>query len=193
MACSRSPAGKTLPAGSTVLALGDSLTFGYGAPPGAGFPEILAQLSGWNVINGGVNGDKSADALRRLPPLLAQYKPQLVMTGIGGNDFLRREPTRVTRDNLSAIADTVARQNIGQILIAQPQVSTGALITGRLSDHPLYAEVAAEKNIALFAGAWSDILSDKKLKSDQIHANGRGYRQFAEKLYLFLQKQGWAA
>ena len=66
-----------------LAALGDSLTAGFGAPKGADYPAQLAQLVGRKVINGGVSGDTSAQALARLPDLLAQ-KPKLVVVSIGG-------------------------------------------------------------------------------------------------------------
>ena len=59
--------------GSTVLALGDSLTYGYGAAPAAAYPVQLATLTGWKVINGGVSGDTTADALARLSGLMRQH------------------------------------------------------------------------------------------------------------------------
>ena len=67
----------------------------------------------------------------------------------------------------------------------------GALF-GKLSDHPLYQEIAEQYQIPLLSGAWSEILGDKDLKSDQIHANAEGYRKFAELLKAFLEEQGLA-
>ena len=56
----RNAVGTLLPAGSRVLALGDSLTYGSGAPPEAAYPAQLAALTGWQIVNGGVPGDTSA-------------------------------------------------------------------------------------------------------------------------------------
>ena len=84
--------GQALPAGATVLALGDSITDGTGAAAEAAYPVQLARATGWNVVNGGVPGDTSAQALARLPALLAEHHPALVIISIGGNDFLRRLP-----------------------------------------------------------------------------------------------------
>lgn len=92
-----------------MLALGDSLTFGYGANPGESYPAQLQKLTGWSVVNGGVSGDTSAQALSRLPALLAR-KPKLVIVGIGGNDFLRKVPEEQTRANIAKIIETVRRK-----------------------------------------------------------------------------------
>ncbi|WP_096108653.1 arylesterase [Neisseria lactamica] len=178
-----------IPEGSTVLALGDSLTFGYGADPGESYPAQLQKLTGWNIVNGGVSGDTSAQALSRLPALLAR-KPKLVIVGIGGNDFLRKIPEEQTRANIAKIIETVQKENIPAVLVGVPHITLGALF-GHLSDHPLYEDLSEEYGIPLFGGAWAEILGDNDLKSDQIHANGKGYRRFAEKLSDFLHTQGF--
>lgn len=178
-----------IPAGSTVLALGDSLTFGYGANAAESYPAQLQKLTGWNIVNGGVSGNTSAQALERLPALLRQ-QPKLVIVGIGGNDFLRRYSEDETRGNIGKIIETVQKENIPVVLVGVPHISIGALF-GRLSDHPMYETLAEQYKIPLFADAWSEILGDDKLKSDQIHANAAGYRKFAEELDGFLGKQGF--
>ncbi|HFC6379648.1 TPA: arylesterase [Neisseria lactamica] len=178
-----------IPEGSTVLALGDSLTFGYGANPDESYPAQLQKLTGWNVVNGGVSGDTSAQALSRLPALLAR-KPKLVIVGIGGNDFLRKVPEEQTRANIAKIIETVQKENIPAVLVGVPHITLGALF-GHLSDHPLYEDLSEEYGTPLFGGAWAEILGDNDLKSDQIHANGKGYRRFAEKLSDFLHTQGF--
>ncbi|ENX8736185.1 arylesterase [Neisseria gonorrhoeae] len=178
-----------IPEGSTVLALGDSLTFGYGANPGESYPAQLQKLTGWNIVNGGVSGDTSAQALSRLPALLAR-KPKLVIVGIGGNDFLRKVPEEQTRANIAKIIETVQKENIPAVLVGVPHITLGALF-GHLSDHPLYEDLSEEYGIPLFGGAWTEILGNNNLKSDQIHANGKGYRKFAENLNQFLRKHGF--
>ena len=187
--CGRKAARSALPRGSRVLALGDSLTAGFGASAGGDYPRRLAGITGWQVINGGVSGDTSAQALARLPGLL-QPKPGLALVCIGGNDFLRKLPEAETRNNIAEIIESVQKENIPAVLVGVPHLSVGALF-GHLSDHPLYQELAEQYKIPLFGDAWSEILSDEKLKSDQIHANAAGYKAFAEKLEKFLQEEGF--
>lgn len=181
---------RALPSGSVVMALGDSLTAGYGASPKADYPQILAQNTGWQVINAGISGDTTADVLRRLPEVL-QNQPQLILLSIGGNDFLRKVPLNETEKNLHDIIHTIQKQSIDLVLIAEPQPSISAAVLGHLSDHPIYAELAKTHQLPLFADGWSDILSDSHLRSDTIHANDQGYRQFAEQLAIFLRKNGF--
>lgn len=188
--CSREQPKEYLPADSTVVALGDSLTYGYGATPQTSYPAILAELTGWQVINAGVNGNISADVLARSAAVIAQ-NPDLVLLGVGGNDVLRRTESMTTKANISATIKTIKAANIPVVLIAEPHFSSSALF-GKASDNPIYKEIAASEEIPLYSKGWSQVLSDDSLKSDQIHANAAGYRHFAEGLYAFLQDEGLA-
>ena len=179
---------RKLVAGDAILAVGDSLTAGFGAPKGADYPAQLAQILGHKVINGGVSGDTSAQALARLPDLLVQ-KPKLVVVSIGGNDFLQRQPESGTRENIRKMVADIRATGVPAVLVAIPHFTTGALL-GMVSEHPLYAELADELDVPLLKGAWAEILGDKDLKSDAVHANAAGYRLFAEKLAGFLRKLG---
>ena len=190
VACGRKPArAQAVPAGATVLALGDSLTSGVGASADTAYPAELARLTGWKVVNGGVSGDTSAQALARLPGLLQQHQPALVIVGIGGNDFLRRQSAATARTNILRIC-TEARDNGAQVLlVAVPELSLMAA-AGRLSDHPMYEEIAEELKIPLHTKGWSSVLAQERLRSDQIHANAAGYAEFAQGLVGTLRQTG---
>ena len=179
---------RKLVAGDAILAVSDSLTAGFGASKGADYPAQLAQILGHKVINGGVSGDTSAQALARLPDLLVQ-KPKLVVVSIGGNDFLQRQPESGTRENIRKMVADIRATGVPAVLVAIPHFTTGALL-GMVSEHPLYAELADELDVPLLKGAWADILGDKDLKSDAVHANAAGYWLFAEQLAGFLRKLG---
>lgn len=183
------PQHAALPAGSTVLALGDSLTAGYGAKAEESYPAQLATLTGWQVINAGVSGDTSAEALARLPALM-QEKPALVLLSIGGNDFLRRQPEAQTRANIGQIIERVQASGTPLVLVAVPHLSVGALF-GSPAEHPLYEDLARQYQVPLMQDGWSPILGENSLKSDQIHPNARGYRLFAEKMADFLAEEGF--
>ena len=191
-ACGRKTKGQAVPAGATVLALGDSLTQGVGASsPAHAWPAVFERLSGWRVVNGGVSGDTSDMALARLPALLREHRPQLVIVSIGGNDFLHQQSGAATRDNIRAIVQQSQSAGAQVLLVAEPQPSVAAAL-GRVSDHPMFAELAKELRVPLLENAWSDILSDEKLRSDRIHANDAGYEQFARELLGATQKLGLA-
>lgn len=167
-----------VPPGSTVLALGDSLTFGTGASAETSYPTVLAGLTGWNVVNAGVPGDTSAQALARLPALLAEHQPKLVIVSIGGNDFLRKLPESDTRAHVHAICKQSLDAGAQVLLVAVPRATVAAAL-GQMTDHALYAEVAKDLKIPLQREAWGEVLAQPDLRADAVHANARGYAQFA--------------
>lgn len=188
-ACGGKTKYQKLSAGSKVLALGDSLTAGYGAAAGEDYPSQLAKITAWEVLNAGVSGDTSEQALVRLPEWLEQ-QPQLVLLSIGGNDFLRRLPESETRKHISQMIGMLQDKQIPVVLVAIPYFTTGALM-GRISEHPLYADLARQYRVPLLSGVWADVLSKQEMKSDAVHANAIGYRYFAEKMADFLKQQGF--
>ena len=167
-----------VPPGSTVLALGDSLTFGTGASAETCYATVLTGLTGWNVVNAGVPGDTSAQALARLPALLAEHQPKLVIVSIGGNDFLRKLPESDTRAHVHAICKQSLDAGAQVLLVAVPRATVAAAL-GQMTDHALYAEVAKDLKIPLQREAWGEVLAQPDLRADAVHANARGYAQFA--------------
>ncbi|MFO1224798.1 MAG: GDSL-type esterase/lipase family protein [Burkholderiaceae bacterium] len=174
------PRAQPVARGATVLALGDSLTHGTGAAPEAAYPAMLEGLTGWRVVNAGVSGDTSAQALARLPALLAEHAPALVLIGIGGNDFLRRLPEADTRANVRRACELARDAGAQVLLIAVPRPTLAGAFTGSLTDHPLYGEIAEALKLPLQRQGWAEVLGDDSLRSDRIHANAQGYARFAQ-------------
>ena len=187
----RKPAVAALKADARVLALGDSLTVGYGAAPEQAWPALLAQLTGWRIDNEGVNGDTSAGALQRLEALLAAGSYDAVLVGIGGNDMLRGVSQQATKANVAAIV----RQALGHTpyvaVIATPAPEPLRATVGALSDAGFYQEVAAAEKALLIPNVYSTVLSDAALRSDRIHANAQGYAVVAQQLADQLKAAGW--
>ncbi len=191
VACSE-PKLDALPAGTRVLALGDSLTAPHGVQPGEDWPTLLGQKSGWVVVNAGVSGNTSAQALDRLPGLLEQHDPQLVLVTLGGNDMLRRQPQGQTVTNLGRMLDLAKAHGAKAVLLATPKPSLAGAVFNNLSPPDFYAEVAKERKVPLIADALPEVLSDTNLKGDQLHPNAAGHALLATKIFEALKKIGYA-
>lgn len=189
-ACGGQPA-EPLPTGTVVLALGDSLTAGYGLDPEQAWPALLAEKTGWKIVNGGVSGDKTADALARLPALLDEHAPKLVLVTLGGNDMLRKLPEGQTRGNLERILALAGGRGARAVLVATPRPSVAGVVFQRLSAAPFYAEIARERKVPLVEDAIAEVLSDPELRLDQLHPNAEGQRVLAGKLFDALRKLGY--
>lgn len=192
VACGKSARHATVPAGQTVLALGDSVTFGTGAAPGEDWPTLLAAATGWRVVNAGVPGDTALAAQDRLPALLAEHRPALVIVEIGGNDFLRRRPAAEVKQDIRRLLQAARASGAQVVLVAVPALSLMAAVAGRPSDAPLYAELADEEQVALVPEVFSAVLGDPALRADAIHPNAAGYRQMAQGLLQRLKALGLA-
>lgn len=195
-ACDSTSQYQALPERANVLILGDSLTYGTGAAEGEDYATLLATSTGWNVINAGVPGNKSADGLARLPDLLAEYhdgaqKLDLLLVELGGNDFLKKVAQAETKHNLQTILMQAKVKNIPTVLLAIPEFSPIGAAFGSLSDHPLYAQLADEANTPLISNIFSDVLANNNLKADPIHPNAEGYRKVESELREALVRLGF--
>ena len=180
-----------LPAQTTVLILGDSLTQGVGASSTqTSYPSLLKQQTQWNIINGGVSGNTSAQALARLPELLQQHQPKLVIISIAGNDFLQRLPNSDTQANIAQSIALSQQSGAQVLLVAVPQLTLAAAV-GHPNDHAMYADLTQTQQVHLLEDAWSDVLGDEALRADPVHANDAGYQVFTKSLTKRLQQIGW--
>ncbi len=173
-----------LAASDTVLAFGDSLTFGTGAKPEDSYPAVLAQLISRNVVRAGVPGEQTAGGLARLPAMLDEHRPKLVIVCLGGNDMLRKQPQSAIETNLREILKTIRARGIDMVLVGVP---TPGLIT---SAPEFYTKLAQEFGIPYEGKIVTSVLYSPELKSDPIHPNADGYRKMAEAIAKLLRDAG---
>ena len=172
----------------TILAFGDSLTYGFGANPNESYPTFLSQYTGLKVINAGVNGNTSEEGLRRLAPLLNDPSIKLIILFFGGNDIMQKRSMSALKNNLKTMIQIAKEKKIEILLVSVPNITLFGLST-----LALYEEVADEENIPLLSGMLADILSQPSLKSDQVHPNAQGYKKMAESIYRRLKENRWIA
>jgi lysophospholipase L1-like esterase len=177
---------QTLNSQESILAFGDSLTYGYNAKPSESYPTVLAQLSAHKVINAGINGETSAEGLKRLPQLLKDKNIKLMLLCFGGNDIIQKKSIASLKENLKTMIQMAKEKNIEVLLISVPNLTLFGL-----SPLELYEEVADEENVVLASGILAQILEQPSLKSDQIHPNALGYKIMGEKIYEKLKEEGF--
>lgn len=174
----------TLGTDATILAFGDSLTYGTGAKPGEDYPSILANLSNLSVINAGIPGEISSKGLQRLPDLLNQHNPDLLILIHGGNDILKKLPRLEQKNNLLTMIKLATAKDIEVLMLGVPEPGIF------LKSAAIYEEISNETTIAGEFSILPDILGDQSLKSDIAHPNAKGYRQMADKIFEFLKDSG---
>ena len=189
----KAPKAAAVPTGATVLALGDSLTQGVGASAETAYPHVLAERTGWKVVNAGVSGETSRQIADRLPGLLDEHQPALVILCAGGNDWLQRKSEQDVQTEISRMLQLCKARAVPVLLVAVPELSLSAALTGRMKDHSIYQTLAKDSKVSLLSGAWSEVLGNSAMRADQVHANAAGYARFAELLETQLRASGFLA
>ena len=184
MACSSQPKLPSLANDATIVAFGDSLTFGTGAEPTKSYPAVLEKMIGRRVVNAGIPGEVTGGGLLRLPEVLEREKPALLLLCHGGNDELRRLNQQQAANNIREMIRLAQKREIAVMLIAVPAPGLS------LSPPSMYREIAKELFIPIEEEILSSILSNSSLKSDYIHPNAEGYRHLAESIATLLHKSG---
>lgn len=164
--------------GYVILALGDSLTAGYGLEEGNAFPHKLEDIlnkSGIQakVINGGVSGDTTAGGLSRLDWMMSS-KPNLVVIELGANDGLRGLKPTVTRANLAAILAQLNERQVNVLLtgmLAPPNLG----VEYEAEYNAIFPELAKKFNVPLYPFFLTGVIDDPKFnQKDGIHPNADG-------------------
>src|SRR5437762_2238598 len=109
-------------AARTILVVGDSLSAAYGIDVRAGWVALLGErlareAPDYQVVNASVSGDTSAGGLARLPALLRQYRPAVVIVELGGNDGLRGLPPAQMKNNIVAMIGKSKAQGARVLLL----------------------------------------------------------------------------
>ncbi|MCL7420719.1 MAG: GDSL-type esterase/lipase family protein [Methylobacter sp.] len=174
-----------LPDDAVILAFGDSLTYGTGASRLSDYPNVLSELTSLEVINEGIPGEISEEGLERLPALLDEYQPKLLILIHGGNDLLRKIPSEQIAANLNKMIEEAAGRHIEVVMLGVPQPNL--LI---LTSADFYQRIAKDRNVLVDLNTLPDILGDNSLKSDMIHPNDAGYQLMAGNIFKLLQEAG---
>lgn len=175
-----------------ILVFGDSLSAEYGLARGTGWVKLLADRlaashPGYRVVNASVSGETSSGGVTRLPALLAEHRPALVILELGSNDALRGLPMDMTERNLDAMA-RASRDAGAKVLIAGMQLppNYGRAYTERFRQ--LFATVAERHGAGLVPFLLDGIAKDtKQFQADRIHPRESAQPVLLENVWRSLQ------
>lgn len=171
----------SLKEGSVILAFGDSLTYGFGVKRELSYPSIIQSRTSFKVINAGVNGEVSAEGLKRLP-LFLEKKPDLVILCHGGNDIIRNLPAKELKQNLLTMIQRIEQSGAEILFVGVPNFDLFGFDT-----HEVYEEIAEETGVVFESKVLTTISKDRSLKSDYVHPNEKGYEKMAEAFMQYLR------
>lgn len=172
----------TSSSGKNIIAFGDSLTYGVGSSPGNDYASVLSDMLDQPVLNAGVSGDTTKDALKRLQRDVLERNPRIIIILLGGNDLLAGVREEETYQDLSTVIDRIHSAGAAVVLVG----IRGAPFLGSLEE--TYAALAKEKKTAYVPNVLDDIWDRRELMSDPIHPNDRGYALMAERIAPVVRK-----
>jgi acyl-CoA thioesterase-1 len=198
----------------TVVCFGNSLTAGYGATiPGEddttkAYPAYLQDKINILVINAGISGDTTDDALKRVKADVLAKNPKVVIIELGANDLFQKVLPQTTKENLQSIINLLAKDG-RKIYVAKfyteavaremanthgiPDFDIQTMIIAQYDDiFNTIASENSEKNVELIEDIWDGVWGINM--SDKVHPNGKGYEIMADNYFNamkpYLQEQG---
>lgn len=163
---------------ATILVFGDSLSAEYGLPRGTGWAKLLSDrlakgAAQYSVVNASISGETTSGGLTRLPQLLQQHRPSVVVLQLGANDGLRGLSLASMRENLVAMI-RASRGAGARVLLIGMRIppNYGRDYAQRFAD--IYAQLAREEKVALvpfLLAGFADELS--YFQDDRIHPGER--------------------
>jgi acyl-CoA thioesterase-1 len=159
-----------------ILVLGDSLSAEYGLPRGTGWVTIMEkqlqnEKSPWTVFNASISGETSSGGLTRLPPLLSQKKPGIVMIELGANDALRGLPPAQTEANLRKMIQ-MSKKAGARVLLFGIQIPTnyGQSYTSQFKE--IYPKLSSEERVELLPFFLEGVATKAEFfQADRLHPN----------------------
>jgi acyl-CoA thioesterase-1 len=186
------PLGPEGSAPPVILIVGDSLSAAYGIDHRDGWVKLLEDRLRekglpHRIINASVSGETTAGGRARLPRLLEEYRPALMVLELGANDGLRGFGFGVIHDNLTAMIH-LARDAGSQILLAGIRLppNYGAAYTDRFQ--AVFREVAAAEGVPLVPDFLAGIPEDRALmQADDLHPNAEAQPRILDNVWPLLE------
>ena len=175
--------------------LGDSLSAEYGLERGSGWVALLQQRLAHEklpleVVNASISGDTTSGGRSRLPALLAQHKPAVVIIELGGNDALRGLPLNMTQSNLSAMVQA-SKAAGARVLVLGMQVPPNYGQKYAQDFAKLFAAVAKAEGVALvpffLAGVADGPEAERLFQADRIHPNAQAQARMLDNVWPVLK------
>ncbi|OYY20727.1 MAG: arylesterase [Polynucleobacter sp. 39-46-10] len=161
-----------------ILVLGDSLSAEYGLPRGTGWVNLLEEQlardkSPWTVFNASISGETSSGGLTRLPKLLGQKKPGIVLIELGANDALRGLPVNETESNLSKMIQ-MSKKSGAKVLLCGIQIPSNYGQNYTTQFKKLYPQLANQEGIELLPFFLEGVATKSELfQADRLHPNAQ--------------------
>jgi len=175
-----------------IIAVGDSLTAGFGVAEEDAWPALLERKlfeNGfrWQVVNAGISGETSSGTLSRIQWIAAQ-KPRIVILETGANDGFRGIPVNVIQENINQAVEILQKEDI-VVILAGMQIVQNLGHDYSSAFASIYPAIAEKRGCILIPFILDRVAADPTLnQADMIHPNEQGYRLITETVYPYVLK-----
>lgn len=177
---------------ATLLIVGDSISAAYGVPAAKGWVALLdarvqRKAPGTRVVNASVSGDTTAGGLSRLPALLRQHKPAIVIIELGGNDGLRGLRLKNTKQNLTQMVKLAQKSGAKVLLLGidLPPSQGAKYVRDFSAMYPAVANATGAKLLPSFLAKVG--VDPDMMQSDGIHPNSLGQPVMVDTVWPVLE------
>jgi acyl-CoA thioesterase-1 len=176
----------------TLLVVGDSISAAFGMDTRQGWVALLEQRlnkQGFDhqVVNASISGDTSAGGAARLPALLAEHQPELVIIELGGNDGLRGQPPAQLQQNLAAMVQA-SQQKGAQVLILGMQLPPNYGQRYTTAFAAVFPQVASEFSVPLVPFVLEGVGGvPEMMQADGIHPTAEAQPRLLENVWPTLK------
>lgn len=160
--------------GNTILVLGDSISAAYGIPRESGWVVLLQKRlderypGQFRVVNASVSGETTAGGLLRLPPLLDEFEPVLVIVELGGNDGLRGMPLQEMEKNLLGMVDLIQGEGSEVMLLSVKLPASYGVFFNRKFEQ-VFSSVENSRQVSHVSLGFDSLNDQNLLQEDGIH------------------------
>jgi len=191
-AADRPPAPDAAASAPVILVFGDSLSAGYGVPPGHGWVDLLARKIAregydFSVVNASVSGETTEGGLARLPRALAMHRPAILVLELGANDGLRGLPVAQARHNLAQMI-TLSQAHGARVLLIGIRMPPNYGERYTSAFHAMYGQLAQRQSVALVPFLMAAVaLKPGLIQADGLHPNERAQPLLLATVWPLLQ------
>jgi acyl-CoA thioesterase-1 len=175
----------------TIVAMGNSLTAGFGVDESEAYPaQLQRKLAGdgydFNVVNAGVSGETSSGALSRIEWIISTLKPDIIILETGANDGLRGIDPNILRKNLDRVVSVIKANNI-EVLLCGMKILPNMGPEYSKAFARVYPEIAQKYEIPLVPFFLEGVGGDPRFNQpDRLHPTAKGYHRIVDHIYPYV-------
>ena len=178
---------------ASIVVFGDSISAAYGIEVNKGWVAKLQQKlkqykKPYQVINASVSGETTSGGLSRLPQVLTQYQPQILILELGGNDGLRGQPPKLMQQNLQKMIQQAKQQKIKVVLLGM-KIPPNYGKAYNQAFEKVFVDVANTEQVPFVPFFLEGVGgNDDLMQADGIHPNEKGQDRLLQNVWPIMEK-----